>query len=163
MFDNIGGKIKGLATFICWFGIIVSVIAGIAMISSATQGRYTDETLVWTGIAVAVLGSLLSWVGSFVLYGFGELVENSSVIAKNTEVKQANMDSSKEGSSKVVSSGKYWTCPTCKKQNPLTTSYCLCGTPKPEQRRVDWTCKYCGTTNKYYEETCTNCLRAKED
>ena len=26
MFDDIGGKIKGLANFVCWAGIILSVI-----------------------------------------------------------------------------------------------------------------------------------------
>ena len=30
MFDNIGGKIKKLAKIICWIGIILSVITGIA-------------------------------------------------------------------------------------------------------------------------------------
>lgn len=30
-------------------------------------------------------GSLLSWLSSFVLYGFGELIENSAIIAGKTE------------------------------------------------------------------------------
>ncbi|MFR5010221.1 MAG: SHOCT domain-containing protein [Acutalibacteraceae bacterium] len=33
------------------------------------------------GLAVIIIGSLLSWVSSFVLYGFGELVVNSAIIA----------------------------------------------------------------------------------
>jgi len=28
-----------------------------------------------------VLGSLLAWVSSFIVYGFGELVENSAAVA----------------------------------------------------------------------------------
>ena len=82
MFDNIGGKIKGLAKIICWIGIIACVITGIALISDASKGdryyRYTDGGEVFAGILVMILGSVLSWVGSFVLYGFGELVENSA-------------------------------------------------------------------------------------
>ena len=35
-------------------------------------------------VAVIVLGSLLSWVGSFVMVGFGELIENTAEIAANT-------------------------------------------------------------------------------
>lgn len=32
------------------------------------------------------MGSLFSWIGSFLSYGFGELVENSAIIAgKNTD------------------------------------------------------------------------------
>ncbi|MBR4120296.1 MAG: hypothetical protein IKT95_00910 [Spirochaetales bacterium] len=71
MFENIGGKIKGLAKVICWIGIICCVIIGIIAISE-------DDGL--AGVIIIVAGSLLSWVGSFVLYGFGELVENSSAI-----------------------------------------------------------------------------------
>ena len=37
MFKNIGKKIKGLAAFVCWVGIILSAIAGILMIVSAIQ------------------------------------------------------------------------------------------------------------------------------
>ena len=73
MFDNVGSKIKALASFFCWGGIIASVIGGIIVI--------TLEDLVWAGLAVIIIGSLLSWVSSFVLYGFGELVVNSAIIA----------------------------------------------------------------------------------
>ena len=73
MFDNIGSKIKTLAKVVCWIGIIGSVIAGIAMI--ATMGSVG----VLSGLLTIVLGALLSWVGSFVLYGFGEMVENSDI------------------------------------------------------------------------------------
>ncbi|HCJ92739.1 MAG TPA: hypothetical protein DHV92_05420 [Ruminococcaceae bacterium] len=74
MFDNVGSKIKALASFFCWGGIIASVIGGIIVIT-------LDEDLVWAGLAVIIIGSLLSWVSSFVLYGFGELVVNSAIIA----------------------------------------------------------------------------------
>lgn len=74
MFDNVGSKIKGLASFFCWGGIIASIIGGIILIG-------LDEDLIFAGIAVIVIGSLLSWISSFVLYGFGELVVNSAIIA----------------------------------------------------------------------------------
>ena len=86
MFNNIGGKIKGLAKFMCWLGIILSVIIGIVLIIGATNRngyyRYTDTTTIIYGIIVIVMGSLLSWIGSFVLYGFGELVDNSSKLVE---------------------------------------------------------------------------------
>lgn len=74
MFDNVGSKIKALASFFCWGGIIASIIGGIILIG-------LDEDLIFAGIAVIVIGSLLSWISSFVLYGFGELVVNSAIIA----------------------------------------------------------------------------------
>ena len=74
MFDNVGSKIKALASFFCWGGIIASIIGGIILIG-------LDEDLIFAGFAVIVIGSLLSWISSFVLYGFGELVANSAIIA----------------------------------------------------------------------------------
>lgn len=79
MFDNVGSKIKALASFFCWGGIIASVIGGI--IIGGIIVITLDEDLVWAGLAVIIIGSLLSWVSSFVLYGFGELVVNSAIIA----------------------------------------------------------------------------------
>ena len=74
MFNNIGGKIKGLAQFIAWVGIILSFISGIDVISS-----YSNFV---GGLLVIVIGSILSWIGSFVLYGFGQLIENSDDMAE---------------------------------------------------------------------------------
>lgn len=77
MFNNIGGKIKSLAAVVAWFGIGFSVIIGIVLIAAA-------EELFLIGLIVAVLGSISSWIGSFLIYGFGELVENSAIIAQKT-------------------------------------------------------------------------------
>lgn len=79
MFNNIGGKIKGLASFICWLGIIGSVLGGIVLMMMG------DELGIILGIVVALVGSLISWIGSFLLYGFGQLIYNSDVIARNTQ------------------------------------------------------------------------------
>lgn len=73
MFTNIGGKIKTLTKVICWIGIAASVIGGVVCMAD-------DEVLL--GLAVIVGGALASWLGSFFTYGFGELVENVTVIAE---------------------------------------------------------------------------------
>ena len=174
MFDNIGGKIKGLAKFICWVGIIASVILGIVLISNASSGwgeyKYTNSEMVVEGIICIVGGSILSWVGSFAMYGFGELVENSSELVKMKKDEARLEKSSREAAREQPSpsglqstpSPNRWTCPHCGKSNPITTSVCLCGTDRPSQRKVDWNCSYCGTTNRYYDEFCNNCGRHKE-
>ncbi len=79
MFKNIGGKIKTLASVIAWLGIISSVIGGFGYMT-------IDEDFIFGGIIIVVAGSITSWIGSFVLYGFGELVENSAIIAQKTDV-----------------------------------------------------------------------------
>lgn len=78
MFSNIGGKIKATAKVSCWILIVLFVIAGIALMASRA---------VLPGLITMVAGALLAWVGSFVLYGFGEMVENSC-IQTNLMIKQ---------------------------------------------------------------------------
>lgn len=87
MFSNIGKKIKITAKVFCWIGIIISVAGGVGMIVAGFSGMWTYAGSIVTilgGIGTALLGSLLSWVGSFFMVGFGELVENSAEIAANT-------------------------------------------------------------------------------
>ena len=76
---NIGGKIKTLASVIAWLGIVGSIIIGIILMATA-------EELIFAGIISDIVGSISSWIGSFLLYGFGELVENSGIIAQKTNV-----------------------------------------------------------------------------
>ncbi len=80
MFKNMGGKIKGWTKFVCWMGIIISILAGIGMAIAGMQSGDEAAAIV-SGIAVAVGGFLLSWISSFVAYGFGEMVENSTIQA----------------------------------------------------------------------------------
>lgn len=88
MFKNIGKKIKGLAKIVCWIGIICSIIAGITFIVGSTRTysffygshSYVDPTMIFMGLAIMIGGSLTSWIGSFVVYGFGELVDSATTI-----------------------------------------------------------------------------------
>lgn len=85
MFDNIGGKIKSLAQVVCWIGIICSVIYGIIITSS-------DEEMAVLGFIIIVIGSLISWVSSFTLYGFGQLIENTDQLVHSTKVAHSNKE-----------------------------------------------------------------------
>ena len=58
-----------------WIGIIGSIIWGFSVIS-------IDEDLILTGFLIAVIGALISWVSSFVLYGYGQLIENTDKLVK---------------------------------------------------------------------------------
>lgn len=71
MFDNIGGKLKGLAKVLCWTGILCSMIGAIGLWLANT--RYQPTIL--SGFVLLIVGSLASWLGSFSLYGLGELIE----------------------------------------------------------------------------------------
>ena len=54
-------------------GIVISVLIGIAWMENSISG----------GILIAIIGSGISWIGSFFAYGFGELIEKTSEIATN--------------------------------------------------------------------------------
>ena len=82
MFGNIGGKIKTLAQVVTWIGIIGSVIYGFVL------GIYED--LIFEGFIMALLGSLISWVSSFVLYGFGQLIENTDKLVELAKNKKSD-------------------------------------------------------------------------
>lgn len=89
MFDNIGRKIKTLAKVLCWIGIAISVISGIAAMLSGNDritinDNYAVVSPVIIGIVIIIIGCLSSWIGSFFTYGFGQLIENSEEIKKNT-------------------------------------------------------------------------------
>ena len=73
MFESIGKKIMSLAKIVAWIGIIASVVIGTVQIS-------VDETYIFSGIIVILMGSLVSWLSSFLLYGFGKLIDNTDIL-----------------------------------------------------------------------------------
>ena len=79
MYKNIGKKIKTLAKVLAWIGIVLTVILGISAIM-LDLGR-TQATVI--GACYLFLGPVFSWLGSLVLYGFGQLVDNSDRIANH--------------------------------------------------------------------------------
>ena len=78
-YKNIGCKIKGLATVIFIVEAVVSLIYGLVLIASS------KFTIVF-GILLIVFGPILAWVGSWLLYGFGQLIENSDIIADSCDI-----------------------------------------------------------------------------
>ena len=119
MFDNIGGKIKTLAKVICWISIIASVILAIIIFVSA-EDAYNEETNIMLGFVFLIGGILSSWLGSFFIYGFGELIEKATEIEKNTrekvctEMPKNNFRSHNVAFKEDTTSHK-WRCENCGK------------------------------------------------
>ena len=93
MFDNVGGKIKGLAQISYWIGTFLSVIVGIAVLVIAgwisnKMDNFSLGILIGVLIAIIIIvtGIIMSWLMALGVYGFGEIVENSMIIAENTRV-----------------------------------------------------------------------------
>jgi biopolymer transport protein ExbB/TolQ len=77
MYENIGKKIKGLAKGIFIAEAIGMFVAGIALMA-------IDDNLIIYGLIMMLLGPVVAWVSSWLLYGFGELIDKTSDIERNT-------------------------------------------------------------------------------
>ena len=93
MYNNIGNKIKALAIFSAIIGIIGSIVAAIVLFCSK---------LILNGVLVLVGGVVLSWVATFALYGFGELlikvtnIEESVKSIRNSGIVNENNDNGRK-------------------------------------------------------------------
>lgn len=82
MFDHIGAKIKALAKTVCWIGIGLSAVVGIFMlVVGISVGGANGTASAVGGILTIVVGALASWIGSFLVYGFGEIVDKTGKLA----------------------------------------------------------------------------------
>ena len=77
MFTNVGKKIKTLAQVMFYVMLAGAVVGGIALISS-------DDDLVPAGLVMMAGGFLFSWISALFIYGFGELIDKTSAIERNT-------------------------------------------------------------------------------
>ena len=105
MLRNSGGKIKVIAAIICLLGTLISIIITVNCFSNAaaiSNGRYEmssfllivgmltsgiedpETAIVLYGFMCLIIGLLISWSLGFLVYGFGEIVENSAETAYNT-------------------------------------------------------------------------------
>lgn len=78
MFNNIAGTIKTLAKIVFWFATILCLIFGIA-------SWVTEEKEFIMGIYPIIVSLGLTIGGSFLIYGFGQLIENTDIIAQQSE------------------------------------------------------------------------------
>lgn len=139
MFSNVGEKIRRLATVICWAGIISSLLGAIAFWA-------IGDILVLVGFIVLIMGSLLSWVGSFILYGYGELIEKTTEIARNT---RSLPYSSPEPTNPSVHNRLCISCNTMTDTNPCEHCGILTTSIEPVDSTIlNDSCDICSTDGK---------------
>ena len=78
MFDNVGGKIKVVAKVSCYVGIVLSLFGCLGNIVTAIENYNPTSAIFW--LIGFVLFPILSWLSSLLLYGIGQLVENSDTL-----------------------------------------------------------------------------------
>lgn len=84
MYNNIGGKIKGLAAGSMILGSAGFILVGTQIMSVSHNGEGTIP-----GMLIMCGGIFVSWISSLALYGFGELVDNSGQIVAMMKRSQA--------------------------------------------------------------------------
>lgn len=80
MYKNIGKKIKILATISFVLNSIGFIIGGIVFMTDVHGTALASIT----GIAIILFGPIVAWIGSWLVYGFGELIDKTAEIARNT-------------------------------------------------------------------------------
>lgn len=89
-YENIGRKIKNLAKWFCWIGILlIWLVSAILFIVLLRNGL---TSLLVIPLVIAIVNPIIIWVSSWGIYAFGELVEGVSSIKGILETtKKSNM------------------------------------------------------------------------
>ena len=150
MFENIGKKIKNLVEICFAIGVIISICFAVGNFIMASEA---DELLmmgyVYTGLIYLIVVPLLLWIGMFVLYAFGELVEDTHKIRlklyneseKNEETKkkakpiklldyeedESVLPEEEEQKVCMVTDDGRWICPVCAREIDNSQHKCKCG------------------------------------
>lgn len=109
MFKNIGGKIQKLAVIFTVIGFILSILSGITLILGGILATVRSDSgwiLMLIGIGVIIFGCLMSWISSFVLYAYGSMAKNLSIIAQNSFVMATRLSEQGAQASQEVKSAQ---------------------------------------------------------
>lgn len=132
MFDNIGSKLKGLAYTVSALGIIASILGAIVLWGANSSHNST----IGTGLLVLIVGCVVSWVGGFFTYGFGELIEQQATIISLLEKPnkaagkplETEFPSAPATPTSTIDMPTAWKCPECGASNAFGVLHCKrCG------------------------------------
>ena len=146
LFADAGSAIQRYAKGLFVVEVIASVITGIIVWTEVG-----DVEGFWAFCGITVGGIIVAYIFSLFLCAFGQLVENSEIIAQeassveekkeiisssavNEEEKKYDLFrniSSNYNTTKKPSGPDFWTCENCKRSNHKTVGTCGCGTRKP--------------------------------
>ena len=89
LYENIGEKIKSWAKWIFIAEAIGAILTGIFMVINSFDVE--DFSLFIYGISTIILGTIVAWMSSWILYAFGQLVDDTHAI-RNQNTKINNID-----------------------------------------------------------------------
>ena len=135
LYKNIGGKIKSWAKWIFIVEAIGAIITGVVLMA-------TDEDLIVYGLLTLVCGPIIAWVGSWILYAFGELVEKTADNENNTrQILKKSNEKSTDASITFIKNKEYGNKTTNTPQTTSTHKWLCDGCKKT---RTQTPCEHCG-------------------
>ncbi len=126
MFQNVGKSIKNIVKFVFIVEVILSVVGAIACFALM---------LIPVAIACLIIGPLIAWLSSLMLYGYGELIDTNIQISKKLSCIASNSDDA--------------FVEEYEEKDPVTTTY------KFESDGT--TCKFCGGKLEPGQKKCSCC------
>ena len=130
-FDNIGTKIKNFAKWSCWISIILVWIGCAVMFVFLVADGWMAH-ICGIPLVAAVVTPFILWIGSWILYAFGETVENIQILREE------------KGFPDTTDAPAPQT--PCEKRSPHPTA-------------VTKTAYICQCGKLFYGDTCPNCGR----
>ena len=134
LYKNIGGKIKNLAKWILIIETIGAIIMGLDLF-------FVDDSLILFGLLTLVCGPIVAYIGSWILYAFGELVEdvhairNKEITTTDSNKKSKIEERAKQYTDKGIVpkyEGRGYTCPVCKMSMDSLAPCERCGYVPPQ-------------------------------
>ena len=130
MDNNIGVNLQNYAKNTFNIGVISIVV--IAIISAISISIDYDSWWIPLVIAPALISSL--WVTCLFMYGFGQLIINTSsntvkleTVTSNSPMGRLLAESATKTNTSKQAYTNNWTCLSCGKQNPKHIKECECG------------------------------------
>ena len=146
---------------------------GLTALPCPQNDNQLEGLTIGLGFLSLIGGTLFSWISSWFLYGFGELIETNAQIAKNTAMNNRThplINSQMSGTTRQTAPPKAkleWNCKKCGKQNYGEETVCFsCKThkhspvssPVPRvKNQTGWTCPKCKSNNSNTEIFCNEC------
>ncbi len=143
-FDDIGQKIKNVAKWSCWVEIVLVWIGAAISFIVFLSDDYLWY-LLWIPFVAAIFGPFIIWLSYWMLYAFGELVDNSAIIAKPN--KRAN-----EKHEKAVNAREQKRVVEKQKQKIKVAKTAIANSEIDEDEFIDVTCPHCNEELSYTKE-----------
>ena len=147
MYNNVGGKIKALAMGICIIEAVALVITGFVLM----------EEIGGTAILIVLLGPVVAWLSSLVLYAFGELVEDVHALRNKegtTEEAKAKRNAEEKAKRKAEEKARLQAAQAAWMENAE-------GAEDEQEEYVDVFCPKCGEQLSFTKDktvgTCPMC------